>query len=280
MFHKKFCGKKAYTFKFELLGSSNPKITRIVDVPAWYTFQELHFVIQYAFGPWQQYHLHEFSYSTSPPNRSGAMSLAPVQTVLKILAEGEAPDPYAQLFGGRNTPHLYEKQVKLSDIYDPSGIHRSCVIHDGDLLPLTYLYDFGDNWEHLITFKGEKMAAADRPLFSKAVGYAPAEDAGGVRGWERVKEAFAAERPTREQLDLRKWATERMGLEGRKDPLAVGDKTYSPLNEVNVTVMNYEGRWENHYNGYREELGEKVENEFDSDHDSLDERFGGLDIEN
>ena len=27
-----------------------------------------------------------------------------------------------------------------------------------------------DNWEHLITFKGEKMASADRPLFSKAVG--------------------------------------------------------------------------------------------------------------
>ncbi|EEB98918.1 hypothetical protein MPER_01488 [Moniliophthora perniciosa FA553] len=105
-FHKKFCGKKSYTFKFELLGSSNPKITRIVDVPAWYTFQELHFVIQYAFGPWQQCRLHEFSYSTSPPNRSGLVSLAPVQTVLKILAEGEAPDPYAQFFGGRATPHL------------------------------------------------------------------------------------------------------------------------------------------------------------------------------
>ncbi|KAK7060801.1 hypothetical protein VNI00_000534 [Paramarasmius palmivorus] len=270
-------GRKSYTFEIDLLGSSNPKITRTVDVPAWFTFQELHFVIQYAFGPWQQCHLHEFSYSTSAPNRTGRISLAADKTVLKILAEGEAPDPYIGLFGGRNPPHLYEKQVKLSDIYDLSGTHRSRVVRDGAVLPLVYLYDFGkvetlqDNWEHLVTFKRERMATADRPLFSKAVGYPPAEDAGGVSGWEEVKKAFAAEHPTRDQLERRRWAIERMGYENRKDPLAVGDKYYSPFNEVNVVVMNYEGRWENHYNGYREELGEKVEDDFD--HDSLEDEL-------
>ena len=82
-------------------------------------------------------------------------------------------------------------------------------------------------------------------------GYPPAEDAGGVSGWEEVKEAFAAERPTRAQRERRQWAIERMGYEDRNDPLAVGDSVpYSPFNEVNVEVMNYEGRWENHYRGY------------------------------
>jgi len=42
-----------------------------------------------------------------------------------------------------------------------------------------------------------------------------------------------------------------MGYEDRNDPLSVGSLPYSPFNEVNVTVMNYEGRWENHLEGYR-----------------------------
>lgn len=77
--------------------------------------------------------------------------------------------------------------MKLSDVFDEAGSYRSLVEKDGEVIPLIYLYDFGvgglaralvcladagiqDNWEHLVTFKGEKMASADRPLFSKAVG--------------------------------------------------------------------------------------------------------------
>ncbi|KAF5361590.1 hypothetical protein D9757_011553 [Collybiopsis confluens] len=268
-----------YTFKIELLGSKDPKIYRIVDVPAWYTFQYLHFVIQYAFGPWQQCHLHEFYYARNKANRTGTISFDPVETVLKILAEGEEPDA---LSGMRNlglfnrapppvTPHLWEKQVKLEDVYDEAGPHHRRVLNaDGKL---TLASPTQDHWEHRISFGGEKMATADRPLFSEAIGYPPAEDAGGITGWEEVKAAFAAQRPTRDQLERRKWAIERMGFEnGRKDPLAVGDKEYNPFNEVNVIVMNYEGRWENHLNGYREDLGEKVENNFDDDDDD-DEEF-------
>ena len=66
-----------------------------------------------------------------------------------------------------------------------------------------------------------------------------------------------------------------MGFEdGKVDPLAIGNKQYSPFNEVNVTVMNYEGRWENHLEGYREGLGETIERPgFDEDDDDMfDER--------
>ncbi|KAJ7163618.1 MM3350-like domain-containing protein [Mycena crocata] len=255
--HKKYCGKQAYTFKIELLGSKDPVITRVVDVPAWYNFQYFHFVLQYAFGPWQQCHLHQWSFSPAKPNRSGCISLAPDQSVLNIIAENdEIEEP---LFGGRRPPFLYEKNVKLSDIYNESGRYSDMVQKDGKVLPLMYLYDFGDNWEHRITFKGVKNASCDRPLFISATGYPPAEDAGGVSGWEEVKEAFAAERPTKAHLERRDWAIRRMQYEDRHDPLAEGDKMpYSPFNKVNVTVMNYEGRWENHLEGYLEGLGETI----------------------
>lgn len=90
-------------------------------------------------------------------------------------------------------------------------------------------------------------------------GYPPAEDAGGVSGWEEVKEAFAAQNPTTSQRERRDWAIKRMNYENRPDFLSVGEKAYSPFNEVNVTVMNYQGRWENHLEGYREGLGEVIE---------------------
>ncbi|KAH8831620.1 MM3350-like domain-containing protein [Flagelloscypha sp. PMI_526] len=168
-YHKTYCGKMVYTFKFKLLGSRDPVITRTVDVPAWWSFQQLHFVIQYAFGPWEQCHLHEFSYSTSKPNNSGIISLAPDQTVLKICSGDGAPQ---SMFGEPVPKFFFEKEIMLKDIYDVKGKHRSLVesASDGNLLPLVYLYDFGDHWEHLIAFKSEKLAKADRPLFSKAKG--------------------------------------------------------------------------------------------------------------
>ncbi|KAL1669420.1 MM3350-like domain-containing protein [Schizophyllum commune] len=219
--------------------------------------RKLHFTLQYAFGPWQNCHLHQFSFYDVDRKdlKSGTFFIDPSKEWLRVLAEGEELDEWPDMPGmpKRQGPRgtMQEKDMKLSDVFDEAGSYRSLVEKDGEVIPLIYLYDFGDNWEHLVTFKGEKMASADRPLFSKAVGYPPAEDAGGVTGWEEVKEAFAAERPTRAQRERRQWAIERMGYEDRNDPLAVGDSVpYSPFNEVNVEVMNYEGRWENHYRGY------------------------------
>jgi hypothetical protein len=79
------------------------------------------------------------------------------------------------------------------------------------------------------------------------LGYGPAEDSGGVTGCERVKHAFSAAQPSKEQLELREWALQVTGHdEERDDPLAVEGGSYSPLKTPNVTVMNYEGHWENH----------------------------------
>lgn len=138
--------RKVYTFKIELLGSQDPVITRIVDVPAWYTFEELHFVVQYAFGPWQQCHLHEFSYRTTKSNRTGTISLKPLGEILRIVMADDEDDGFSfpGLPGLPSVPKMFEKNVKLKDIYDPSGRLREKVLDgDGHVLPLTYVYDFG-----------------------------------------------------------------------------------------------------------------------------------------
>ncbi|KAJ7593335.1 hypothetical protein C8J56DRAFT_930848 [Mycena floridula] len=174
--HKSYCGKKVYTFRIELLGSKDPVITRLVDVPAWYTFQYFHFVLQYAFGPWQQSHLHQWSFSPAKPNRSGCISLERDQSVLKMIAaDDHIEDP---LFGGPRIPWMYEKNVKLSDIYDESGRYFKMVQENGEVLPLTYLYDFGVCFPRCLPFllkylsrtTGSTLSSSRDPRWHPATG--------------------------------------------------------------------------------------------------------------
>jgi len=51
----------------------------------------------------------------------------------------------------------------------------------------------------------------------------------------------------------------------------LGD-AFDPFAEPDVTVMNYEGRWENHLIAYMEASGEHVEH-YGSDEDVDDEEF-------
>ncbi|TRM59456.1 hypothetical protein BD626DRAFT_155108 [Schizophyllum amplum] len=138
-FHKKYCGKKVYTFKIKLLGSKDPVIKRTVDVPAWFTFQELHFVIQYAFGPWQQYHQHQFSFHSAPPGRGGATHMAPDTELLRVIAD---EDEHNEAYRVRRLAVLKEKEVRLFDVYGSEGRHRAQVDVYGDVLPMIYTYDF------------------------------------------------------------------------------------------------------------------------------------------
>ncbi|KIJ29716.1 hypothetical protein M422DRAFT_268844 [Sphaerobolus stellatus SS14] len=234
--HKKFCGKQAYVFDVELLGSSNPKITRKVAVPSWYTFKQFHFVLQYIFGPWQNCHLHTFSFLKELGNQRIRSDFSiRKEILLELCHEGDVEYVSQNWFD--------EREVKLSDVYEEDGRLRSKIMVNGNFAPLLYEYDFGDGWEHKITFVKSELARAARPLVKEAVGCGPVEDSGGIQGWNKVKEAFAATQPTTEQLERRQWAREVSGLEER----------YNPLAEPDVIVMNYEGRWENHEEGYRED---------------------------
>jgi hypothetical protein len=80
-------------------------------------------------------------------------------------------------------------------------------------------------------------------------GCGPVEDCHGTTGWNDVKAAFRSPNLTAEQRSLVPWAKAVSGLGDAFDPFA----------EPDVTVMNYEGRWENHLRAYMEASGEHVE---------------------
>ncbi|KAF8649267.1 hypothetical protein AX16_005919 [Volvariella volvacea WC 439] len=221
-----------------LVKSSNPVIKRTFDVPSWFTFRQLHYTIQYAMGPWQCCHLHEFMFATGEVDAFWR----PTGEKLKIMPQDLLDD------NASGAPKEAEENLKLSAVYGAGAPLRDLIFDGRKFAPLYYLYDFGDNWLHKLVFKGPKLARAARPLFSLAIGCGPVEDSGSVYGWQGVKEAFASRNPTQEQRNLIRWAKERSGLGDNFDPERV----------PNVVQMNYEGRWENHLISFMESSGEHV----------------------
>jgi len=125
------------------------------------------------------------------------------------------------------------------------------------------LYDFGDNWEHKLVFRGSKLARAARPLFTAASGCGPVEDCHGPLGWNDVKAGFRSPNATTHQRNLVPWAKAVSGLGDRFDPFA----------EPDVKVMNYEGRWENHMESYMEASGEDTAHLYGPEEGEDDEPF-------
>ncbi len=145
------------------LRGTKPKVWRRVLVPETITLQKLHWVIQAAFG-WGHAHLHEF-----------------------IAGDGErygTPDPDFDEPGS-----VSSENTRLT-----TALRRST---------LSYVYDFGDYWDHRIQV--EKTLAAD-PLFTLpfCVGGAcatPPEDCGGVPGYADFVRVMAdANDPEHENL--------------------------------------------------------------------------------
>ena len=128
--------QKGVRLRTHLLDSSDPVITRVFDVPVWFSFRQLHYTIQYAMGPWQLTHLHNFTFEQL---LEGARNrLSPRVKVLEI-------GPSSEFDEGLGMPQLKlaEEDLKLSDVFDPSGRLNSIVVENGTVLPLIYVYDFG-----------------------------------------------------------------------------------------------------------------------------------------
>jgi hypothetical protein len=120
-------------------------VWRRVLVPQTITLLKLHLVIQAAFG-WGHAHLHEF-----------------------LGGDGErygSPDP---LYDSPDS--VNSERVRLTTVLRTST--------------LSYVYDFGDYWDHRITI--EKTHAADPlmtlPFCLGGAGATPPEDCGGVHGY-------------------------------------------------------------------------------------------------
>ena len=146
-----------------------PEVWRRLIVPWTWHLGELHLAIQAAFN-WYDYHLHEFligGLRYGDPDHD----------------EGGFPDS-ARLFD--------EKEVRLLDFgRDPQMV-------------FTYIYDFGDNWQHRVEI--EKLLALDPlPKSGTCSGGArarPPEDVGGVSGYEEFL-AVMADKDDPEHASLR-----------------------------------------------------------------------------
>ena len=82
-------------------------------------------------------------------------------------------DPEAQHYFETGEQELYsDRQLMLYDLFEDSG---SCI----------YSYDFGDNWEHVVTVEERKQkgGSTNFTLLEKD-GERPPEDVGGEGGFE------------------------------------------------------------------------------------------------
>lgn len=158
-----------YQLKITLRGA-RPPIWRRVQVRSDATLGHLHWVIQHAMG-WTSSHLHSFT--------------------IRGVDYGE---PMPDL--GFDELELRDEQlVKLSKVISGEGFKFS------------YLYDFGDSWEHEILV--EKVLAAEPdasyPVCIKAKRACPPEDCGGVWGYRDFLDAIqSADHP--EHGAMLEWA--------------------------------------------------------------------------
>jgi hypothetical protein len=136
------------------LRGMKPKVWRRVLVPETITLVKLHAVIQAAFG-WTHSHLHEF-----------------------VAQDGERYGTADPMYDDPGS--VTSERVRLTTALRTTRT-------------LTYVYDFGDNWEHRI--KVEKAYGPDPhfklPFCVDGAGATPPEDCGGEPGYEDFVQAMA-----------------------------------------------------------------------------------------
>jgi len=156
---------------------SRPPIWRRLLLPSSATFWELHIAIQDSFG-WKDYHLHEFFIGSAWD-----------RNVVRI----NIPNPENDIYGEEKEP-LDESKTKL---YEYLNAKRS---------KITYVYDFGDNWEHQIILEKElpfdPNAAYPQAIDGKRA--CPWEDSGGVGGYKQKIEILK-DKKHEEYKEISEW---------------------------------------------------------------------------
>jgi hypothetical protein len=149
------------------LRGSEPRVWRRFLVPADYTLEKLHDVLQVVMG-WEDYHLHEFKVGS--------------------LSYGEPHPDYGDQM-------LNHKEVKLQEVAP----------HPGTMF--TYIYDFGDGWQHELKVEKILIAeeGGQYPRCVEGKRACPPEDCGGIGGFARLLEAIRNP-ATEEQRELVEWA--------------------------------------------------------------------------
>ena len=158
-------GASAYVLRIQLRGTK-PAIWREVWVDAAITLRQLHHIIQSAMG-WEEAHLHGFAVPGS--GRAGRY--------WGIAPQLRYEPPSADMDFGDPSPD--DARVRLAQLLRAPKDK------------LLYLYDYGDDWEHLVALKKIITTAEPLPLLVGAAETYPPEDCGGVHGYYELADALA-----------------------------------------------------------------------------------------
>jgi len=171
------------------LGETDPVVWRRIEVPARYSFWDLHVAIQDAMG-WLDYHLHEFQV-VHPKTRN-------------LERIGIPDDEFID-----EEPCLAGWEVGVSEYVDRH------------VPPMLYSYDFGDEWRHTVFYEGT-WSAEDDATYPRCVAGArrcPPEDCGGTEGFRDFL-AAVADRRHPEHAGMLRWVGGSFGPEAF-DPATV-----------------------------------------------------------
>ncbi len=143
-----------FIIEVELVGVEPLRIWRKLSVSTELSFEELHLVLQAAFG-WENRHLYAFCersledlITINSPNDEDAPVTADWVPIDKLFI------------------NLYNKREFLQ---------REAV--------LRYIYDYGDHWEHLITVQDVEYRPSSMLELLDGEGDCPPEEIGGVEGY-------------------------------------------------------------------------------------------------
>lgn len=163
--------KLIYQFRVTLLEIA-PPIWRRIQVPADYSFWDLHVAIQDSMG-WLDYHLHEFRVKKPRSRKVDVIGIPDTETDRSVIAGWEVP---------------------ISEYFVTPGVAAA------------YDYDFGDGWCHEVLLEGIllKESSVKYPVCVTGERACPPEDCGGIPGYETLLNVLAKPR-TEECKDMNTW---------------------------------------------------------------------------
>ena len=174
-------------FKITLQEIQHP-IWRRIQISDKGTCWDLHVAIQDAMG-WTDSHLHEFSV------------IHPETLEKKSLG---IPDD-----GEDFNPTFASWKAKVTDYMKVQANHK-----------ISYLYDFGDSWRHIIEFEGSHEKQPGKyPRCLAGERACPPEDVGGVMGYENFL-SIIKDTKNKERKELLAWAGGKFDAE-KFDPAKV-----------------------------------------------------------
>ena len=182
-----------FQIKIELVGIS-PRIWRQFLVKDNITFEDLHEIIQIIMG-WENYHMYEFCIGKEIIS-SGEEGFNPAEGVFKrlfnspefhkMLEKKDLKKGSANMDVNKLNKILEEERAKKSKpIFTMKTKLNELIKSKGQ--KFAYLYDFGDNWGHILTVEKILEESNYVPICLAGERACPPEDCGSVPGYYELQ---------------------------------------------------------------------------------------------